>query len=341
MKFWTIAFLVLLLPLAVYADVSFEAGVHVETEAENASAAKDAAMKKAHREAFLKVAARLTTIDNVTALDQLTDEQLLHFIQEVSVVAERSGVKTYQADLNVKINENLLKQYMQENNMIEVVSAPAQVLIVPIFSDTLYPDKVVWEDGNVWRQAWLDKGLIKAGTYDFMVVADNEVNRKLLSAEPIDTKTYHQLAAANRIKNIFSVDAVRAGGHTLVVIIKELSTGTEKRIMVTSDDGEPFDKAIAESVGYISSVMQGRTVSESMHQGKQVFVYYFDRLTEWLDMEKRLNNVPQIKNVRMLAMGGNQVKIEIEFSGSANRLKSSLRNAGIYLQIVDGNYILR
>lgn len=344
MKFWSLLGLLMLLPAVAGADVSFEAGVNVATEAENASLAKEEAMKKANREAFLKVASRLTTKANVDKLNELTDDQLLHFIREVSVVAERSGSKTYQADLNIKINENLLKQYMQENEMLEVVSSPSKVLVVPVFSDTVYPDKVIWEDGNVWRQAWLDKGLIKSGAYDFIVIADNAVNRQLLSAEKAETislETYDKLVSNNGIKDIFGVNAVRAGRNTLVVVIRAMPSGVEKRIMVTAEDGEPFDKAVAETVGYISSVMQGRTVEESSRQGSIDAVFYFNRLPEWLNMEKRLNNIPQIKRVRADAIGGRSVKISLEFSGSENRLRSSLENSGIYLQLENGYYILR
>lgn len=344
MKFWCVLSLLLFLPITASADVSFEAGVNVATEAGNASLAKEEAMKKANREAFLKVAARLTTNANVDKLNELTDEQLLHFIREVSVVAERSSSKTYQADLNIKINESLLKQYMQENEMLEIVSSPAKVLIIPLFSDTIRSGKLVWENNNTWRHTWFDKGLIKSGAYDFIVIADSATNRRLLSPEKAESMTpelYEKLVLENGIKDIFSVDAVRAGRNTLVVIIREIPAGKEKRIVVVSENGEVFDKAIAETVSYISTVMQGRMVAESHHQGTLAAVFLFNRLTEWLDMEKRLNRVPQVKAVRVESMGSGLVKINLEFSGSESRLKSSLANSGIYLQIENGSYILR
>ena len=71
MKFWSLLGLLMLLPAAAGADVSFEAGVNVAAEAENASLAKEEAMKKANREAFLKVASRLTTKANVDKHPQI------------------------------------------------------------------------------------------------------------------------------------------------------------------------------------------------------------------------------------------------------------------------------
>ena len=102
-----------------FAEVSFEAGVSVEKEAENSAVAKDEAMKDAYRQAFLNVAERLTTKENVEKLNELKDEQLIHFIQETDVVAEKSSGNSYRADLNIKINGELLKAYMLENEMID------------------------------------------------------------------------------------------------------------------------------------------------------------------------------------------------------------------------------
>ncbi len=343
MKVLSILFFLVLMAvsLPVVADVSFEAGVNVATEAENASLAKDEAMKKANREAFLNVASRLTTEDNVQKLNELTDEQLLHFIREVYVVSEHSGTTTYRADLNIKINEKLLKQYMQENNMLEVVAAPAKILIIPVYSDTAYPDKVVWEDGNLWRKAWLDKGLIKSGAYDFLVIADTQGNRSAFPAGRLDKTAYDKLLFINHVKDIFTVNAVRAGRNTLVVVVRTYPETNEKRLLITDENGDTFDKAIAATVGYITAEMEGKNLQENSRQGSLDIVYRFDKLPDWFAAEKRLNKIPQIKSVQTTAIGNHQVKIRVEFSGSESRLRSSLENSGLYLQSNNGQYFLR
>lgn len=225
--------------------------------------------------------------------------------------------------------------------MLEVVAAPAKVLIVPVYSDTAYPDKVIWEDGNLWRQAWLDKGLIKSGAYDFFVISDTPANRAVLSDTDLNREVYDKLISLNHVKDVFVVNAVRAGRNTLAIVIRSHPETEEKRLLITDENGETFDKGIAETIGYITLEMQGRTVEENSRRGNLEAVYHFNRLPEWLDMEKRLNHVPQIKNVRIETMGSHQVKTKIEFSGSESRLRASLENAGIYLQSDNGRYILR
>lgn len=344
MKFLSLLCTLLLMSAVAAAEVSFDAKVKAEAEAENAALAKEAAMTKANREAFLQVAERLTAKDNVEELNKLTDEQLLHFIQEVSVMSEVSSPKAYKADLSIRVNGALLKQYMQENDMLEVVSAPQKILIVPIFSDMEYPGKVLWEDGNVWREAWLKKGLIKSGQFDFEVLADTAPNKKALPQAPetvLSVDDYKQLSAINGIKNIYTVQAVRAGRNNLVLIVREYPSEAEKRFMVTADDGETLDKGIAESVNYITMQMQQQQVAESYKQGQIAATFYYVRLKNWLDMEEKLKSVPQIKSVTTDAIVNGQVKLTLEFSGSESALLNSLENAGIYLQSDNGNYILK
>lgn len=53
--------MLIMISLPVCAEVSYDAQVKVQVEDENAAVAKDKALKKAVREAFLQVASRMTT----------------------------------------------------------------------------------------------------------------------------------------------------------------------------------------------------------------------------------------------------------------------------------------
>lgn len=334
--------MLIMISLPVCAEVSYDAQVKVQVEDENAAVAKDKALKKAVREAFLQVASRMTAAPNVQKLDALTDDQLQHFVREVSVVSEKNGVKSYQADLQVKINGNLLKMYMQENEMLQMVNVASKVLIIPVFSDTLYAEKVLWEDGNVWRQVWLSKGLIKSGSFDFAVIADNSLNRMALTVDDavtLNRKTYDKLVGNNGIKDIYVVDAVRAEDGTLLVLIKTMN-GAEKRLVITGDSGDLFEKAIAETVAYITSAMYNHQAEESRHQGELTAAFKYSRLKDWLDIEKRLKSVAQIQKVETVAVGNGQIQLKISYSGSEQRLIRTLYNAKIFMQNYNGQYIL-
>jgi len=327
----------------LHAEVSFEAGVSVEKEAENASIAKEEAMKEAYREAFLKVAERLTTKENVDKLNELKDEELIHFIKETDVVAEKNTKNAYLADLNIKINGELLKTYMLENAMIEVVSQPAEILIIPTYADTQYHGKVLFEDGNIWRDVLLSKGIIKAGNLTMTVIEDNLSNRAYLTPENafyMSDDVFEQVKFINKAKNVFTVHAVRAGGNNIVLVIKPYGE-PEKRIVVTDDENDPFEKAVQEMVDYIYNIMRQKDVDESAYKSKVNVRFEYQKLKDWLDLQAKLNEIPQVKNIQTGAMAGGTVSFGIAFSGTIETLEAALKEKGLSLIFENGSYIIK
>ena len=325
------------------AEVSFDAGVSIEKEAENSALAKEEALKDAYRQAFTNVAERLTTKENVEKLNELTDDQVVLFVSETDVIAEKSSANTYRADLNIKINGDMLKQYMLENNMIEVVSVPADILIVPTFGDTQYVGNVLFEDGNVWRDVLLSKGHIKAGNLNFDVIANNPSNSAFLTADNVlnmSEDVYEKIKFINNAKNIWIVHAVRAGQNNVVLVLKQYG-GEEKRITVHDDGGDPFEKAVEEMVNYIYNVMQQKNTDQSAYQSKINAVFEYQKLKDWIELQKKLKTVPQIKNVETGVMDRGKVRFGIEFSGTIDVLESALKDAGLFLSFQNGIYVIK
>ena len=65
------------------AKLQFAAPIDVDITAEDAVQAKEQAMRQAQREAFLEVAGKLTDEENVAKLNELTDDEIVHFVQSV------------------------------------------------------------------------------------------------------------------------------------------------------------------------------------------------------------------------------------------------------------------
>ena len=133
MKRIVVGVIAMLLTFPAWAKVSYEAQIPVEVEAENSVKAKDKAMLEAQRQGFLNVAGQLTSAANVENLKNLSDDEILHFVQAVSVADEKAGGTKYKAVLTVQINEPLLKDYLAENNMIE--TEKTNLLVIPVYKE--------------------------------------------------------------------------------------------------------------------------------------------------------------------------------------------------------------
>jgi hypothetical protein len=339
----TILFVVAILTaFSAQAEVSFFARIDASAEAENSALARETAMEKAQRDAFLEVAARLTGQANLDELNKLTDEQLQNFIREVSVVSETSTTNSYRADLNIEINGALLKRYLQENDMLEITEAPEEILIIPLYAETGNASKMLWEDQNLWRQAWLDKGNIKAGNISFKVIADIQSNRQRLSADrafTMDTELYTQLAQDAKINRIAVVTAVQAGRNTIVLIIKSFPDGKETRLPVFSDTAAVTDAGVAQTVAFLTKEAQNAN-DTALNRNKIQISYTFPNLKIWLDTERRLKRVPQIKMLETGSAENGRITFTLEYGGDYPNLLDALEKENLELSVNNGIYTL-
>ena len=99
---------------------SYSADVTVDVTADNASAARELAMRRANRQAVSAIAANFTTREGVTVLNKLTDDQLLNFIRETTVLEEKTSNVRYLAKLRITANDKILRQYLQELSLIHI-----------------------------------------------------------------------------------------------------------------------------------------------------------------------------------------------------------------------------
>ena len=137
------------------------AEIEVDVEAENSVEAKENAMQEAQRKGFLQVASKFTKQENVEQLNNLSDDEIAKFVQSVGVKNEKAGGTKYKALLTVEINDALLKDYMAENEMIDVKQS--ELLVIPVYRGEYGGPIELWENSNEWRKSWLSKGLIKFG----------------------------------------------------------------------------------------------------------------------------------------------------------------------------------
>ena len=98
-------------------DISiYQAEIDIDATASSASLAREKAMTEANRKALYAITNRISAATSTTILDNLNDNQILNFIQEVSVLSEKVTDSRYIATLKITINAPILKAYLSEKN---------------------------------------------------------------------------------------------------------------------------------------------------------------------------------------------------------------------------------
>ena len=343
MKKLLVMLLCVLCSYPALAKTEFFATIAVDVEAEDSVQAKDKAMLEAERQAFLEVAGKLTSEENVQKLSELSDDELSYFVQSVSVDNEKAGGTKYKADLTVQLNEPLLRDYLTENDMIK--SEVSEMVVVPIYKP-LQSYALLWEDNNEWRQQWLSKGLIKFGSQQLRAVSDRYRQIDGLNgqaAQYMDGAIYEKISQIGGTERVYVVYAEEAPNGDLNVTVRDEKNKAEESITVYNDGtGGLMDKAIEKSVMFISNMERNaKNMSDAAVADSINAVYMYQNMKDWLDKSAVITGLPMVEGLETSSFGGGKVSFVLRYNGALDDLWQALQEQGISHEAVENHYVLR
>lgn len=344
MKKFILLVVLWLISLPAHAKIEYNAVIAVDTEAENSVMAKDKAMLEAQRQAFLEVAGKLVTAEDVDKLKELSDDSIQYFIRSVGVDNEKAGGTKYKADLTVQINEQLLKDYLAENDMIKLEAE--ELLVIPVFKPELRAYPLLWEDSNLWLQNWRAKGLIKFGAIQMRTIGDQFRYVTDLNAETalyMPNSVYEQISQINGSDKIYVIYAEPLENDDLKITLKNEFTKAEESFSVYNDQkSDIFDKAIEKSVMMISN-MEREAKNNSSETTEHSFsaVYIYQDMKDWLNKSKILAELPMVEGIDTKSFGGGKVNFSVRYTGSMQDLWNALQENGFSHEAAGNYYIIR
>ncbi|MBR2136759.1 MAG: hypothetical protein IJ852_02215 [Alphaproteobacteria bacterium] len=344
MKFLLYVMICFLWAFGACAKTDYAALVEVDVTAEDSVKAKEKAMTDAQRQAFLEVAARLTEAENIEKLNDLSDNEIAHFIRSVGVENEKAGGTKYTADLTVQIDGQLLKDYLIENQMIQ--SETVEMLVLPVFKSEYDAQPLLWENANDWRKNWLSKGLIKFGNMQLHTISDRYRNLYELSAENalyMGSGLYEQIAQMAGTDRIYVVYAQKLPNEDLKIIIKNEKNKSEDSFTIYNDQkNDIFDKAVEKSVMYISNMeRQMKNAEKSISVGQINAVYIYQDMKDWLTKSTAMTELSMVEGIDTQSFGGGKVNFIIRYTGSLEALWQALQEIGLSYETAGNYFIIR
>lgn len=344
-------FLVLLIcfiySTASLAKIKYDVLIPVEVEAENSVVAKDKAMLEAQRKAFLDVAKQLTSAENIEKLNTLEDGSIQHFIQSVGVDNEKSGGSKYMADLTITINEQLLKDYLAENDMINI--GAEELLVIPVFRRTPQNYPLLWEEDNLWLHSWRSKGLVKFGTMQIRTISEQyryeienlNVQNTLFMPDEIYKKISKTANAINKIYVLFA--ETQENGDLKITVKNEQTKEEDSFTVLNNEQADIFDTAIEKSVMFIANMernAKNSAVSSAAIKSINA-VYMYQDMKDWLTKSKVLSAMEEIESIETKSFGSGKVNFVIKYTGSSEKLWDALQENGFSHEQKENYFIIR
>ena len=316
--------------------------INVDVTADNAAKARDIAMTQANRQALMSISANFTNKEGLEVLNRLTDEQLLNFIKETTVLEEKTSNVRYMAKLRISANDEILRQYLQEKNVPLVISSAAHILIIPIYRETANSPALLWEKENIWRTIW-EQNPPTIGSIQFSTLkqTDAMLLNNAQEALSLNPYIYKQLLASNNGNDVYIVEAYFTNETTLTISIITPQTGKRQIFSVSGPhNNELFKQASVETALRLSDQQKGRSVVTSNTIDSITVLYKYNNLASWLKNEKKISAVTAVRDIEINAIGNGRIQFKIHFIGDFNILQNALQAKNLQLTRTGTYYTL-
>jgi Uncharacterized protein conserved in bacteria (DUF2066) len=344
------------------------AKISVDVTAADAVAARDLGMAEAQARAVKTVLQRLLPVGVDPELPGLTKEDIEGLVSGMSIRSEQNSATRYIATLDVGVNEEAIKQLLQEYKLPFSEDRAEPVSILPLM---IAGDNVASEGEEGWRQA-----------FDDLDLAHSITPASILRPRPD--------LAIDTVKAVLAGDAAALGkmqdeyGSPLVIAVGEIADGAfvtrlagadgvgaiqfEQSDPLANDAKASARAAAAVAFGTIESrwktsgagavapgteanyapgsrPVQPGTQGEGAPKGEVprnvAAQVEFSGLKEWQDIRGRLTNVAGIRALEVNSLSARGAAITFDYAGPLERLQQELGQNGFIFGEREGIFVLR
>lgn len=327
-------------------DVS---GVAVRARADDAVAAKEAAVADGQARALEIVLRRLTRAADAGRLPRVAPEEADTLIAFFGVEGEQTSATDYIATLNFRFEPAAVQELLRRAGVPFTTDQAAPVLVVPVFRQG---EDFVFRDGSPTFEAWrsfdLDNTLTPVRLPTGNVV-DNGLDPNAVLARDADTmSTLRYLYRIDNVlvslcetdrSNSFFTCTLEGGGPVGPVSLREEFAGG-------SDPLAAAQAAVGSFLAQLEDQWKERNISRlgagtGAPTGLPVPVAVaFSGLAEWQQIRTRLVSVPGVSTVEIRTLNPRGALLSVYYSGSGEQLAGALAAAGMNLSSAGDHWVL-
>lgn len=303
---------------------------NVPVMAESASAleAKETALAEGQVVAFQRLIARLSP-ESVAQLPEMTEEDVLRYVQGVSIESEKTTATKYMGRIAVEFNPVAVKEFLNTQQMTYLRTQAPSLLVIPEFTDgtsvqTLSDDNPLYQALKEQKNfAPFYQAVVPDGTPDEMALIQQDLGAAT-SLLPIYQKDKVMVLRlefeGDDMWGIRSSFYPAAGMQGQVVY---------KRFRFGSGDQKA---AAAQMAGAVFKEMERRWRADrtSSFDDKQTLYLRVsvDSLADWLALEKERKTWGFFEETTLKGVFLPQVLIEATYKGDEDKIKEDLWNLG-------------
>lgn len=335
-------------PMAIAGEALVNSEVEVDATGKDAADARDQAMARASVLALTDLLNKLAAPGQADAIIAALDAKKVAAITRgTEVLDEKIGDNRYRAHLRVSFDagevSNLITQFGVGTASEELPTKTTSFLFLTSYEEE--GSTLLWEERNPWRNVWKQIGL-EVSSGDIIVPYGDNNDQGVVSEKTLASATYAALAPlAIRYGTsdivILQAKYVKNPDMELTVVKRRINrTLSEVNVLnYRADPQETRDTLMARAARDIADNLQNKKSEEAVNlqgirageKGKIMLLASITTLNSWTDLKARLDTLPMIEKLEILAMSPQQVDLVVHYRGSLEALAGGITGVGLRL----------
>ncbi len=308
-------------------------GIYVDETSTNAAMAREKAMQEGQKKALIMVMERITPSYMTGQLMELLpeDKDILNFVQDISVLNEKTSSVRYMATLEVRFNPDAVRELLRNNGVPFVRTSGKPILILPVYKSSGASPALLWGN-NPWLQAWLNK-TAESHMVPLLIPEGNEADFQKINIAQVldgDISAAQSLARSYEAEGILVVELIRQSQRFSVKgkAMDELTAleipDFSFSVPMAKDTATTLDIAVKKVVEHLENVWKEEQLVQFNEPASLVALISITDLKQWEMIRKRLERIPIISSFYLQAARAGVLQITIFYAESFERLQREM-----------------
>lgn len=324
--------------------------VKVDVMADNSVTAQEQAFDKAQVQAFKVLAQRMVAEGQAKSVKTPNVATISTMIKDYEVKNEQISAVRYIGTYIFRFRESAVDQFFSVSGVSYITKSSQPLMVLPVYQSK--GKNTIWSEGNLWMQAWARTRVSNAlvpvevpigDLSDINDIDDNDVLRyertKLsrMLARYNASEAAIMIAVPDYTLESTNTEADIAKGRLRVSIYRTDRAQAEHvgDITIEADGIETvaalYDRAVTKGHSALQKSWKRKTVSSAAQAQKYSMRASFQNMREWVAIQRSINNMSGINDVRITSIRKGNAKLSLSFRGNESQLSTALARKGLKL----------
>lgn len=343
-------------PAAWSGEAIVNSEVSVDVTGRDAAEARQAAMARASTDALTDLLNKLAAPGQAEVIISTLDgKKIAAMTRGTEVLEEKISDNRYRARLLISFDADEVSNLISKfgiGGQSDIPSKTSSFLFITSYEED--GAVMLWEERNPWRNVWRMLS-IESSSGDIIVPYGDNNDQQIVSERTLASANYAALAPLAIRYGVSDIVILHAkyekNPDMVITVVKRRINRTMSEVNATTyraDPQETRDTLLARAARDIADNMENKKNEEiatvqgvsAGEKGKMMILASITTLGSWTMLKSKLETLPMIERMEMLAMSPQQVDMIVHYRGSPESLAGGITGIGLRLVKNDQYWVI-